>query len=79
MSDIVPFKRLFRRKKRHQGATWTPEKQSADTTDGLWCPVHRIRHGYSRMAISYEKGSNGRWKILWSCRLTGNVLGEQSL
>lgn len=84
MSDdnVVPLgRKVFRRKRKFQGATWTPTRQSADPDDGVWCPSHRIRHGYMSINLQtkYEKGSDGRWKILWICKLTGNVLREDGL
>jgi hypothetical protein len=71
--------RQFRRKKRFQGADWTPPSMSAETGDGEWCRACRQRHGYKTMGLAYEKASSGRWKILWSCRKTGAVIKEQEL
>lgn len=82
MSDdnVVPLRgRIFRRRRRHQGATWTPTNSSALTEDGVWCPVHRKRHGYmsEALSIAYEKRSDGSgFKIMWVCKLTGNVIKE---
>jgi hypothetical protein len=67
-------RRPFRRRRRWQGATWTPESQSADRVDGVWCPVHRKRHGYGTLGFEYERTSKGGWQVLWSCKTTGNVL-----
>jgi hypothetical protein len=47
---------------------------SAEKPDGLWCKVCRQHHGYMSMTIDYEKGSDGKWRILWMCPKTGNVL-----
>ncbi len=81
--DVVPLlgrgARIFRRKKKFQGATWTPEASSAISTDGVWCPTCRIRHGYmsQKLGLEYERRSNGiGWKKLWYCKLSGNVLQE---
>jgi hypothetical protein len=69
----------FRKRKRWQGATWTPENQMADKVDGHWCRACKSRHGYMTMDASYEKASDGNWRINWSCRKTGNVIGETVL
>jgi hypothetical protein len=66
--------RFRRRKKRWAGSTWTPPSMSAEKPDGLWCKVCRQHHGYMSMEIDYEKGSDSKWKILWMCPKTGNVL-----
>ena len=73
----------FRRKKKWQGATWTPENKSAMLGDGVWCRHCRTRHGYKTMGFALEKRSvqdkDGTWFILWSCRVTGNVIEEMPL
>jgi hypothetical protein len=77
--DLFASRRPFRRKRRFQGATWTPASQSADRRDGVWCPVHRKFHGYGSTALNFtvgERRPNGTFKILWTCALTGNVLQE---
>lgn len=71
-------KRPFRRKRRFQGATWTPENQPALKPDGAWCKACKTRHGYMTMGIAYEKRKSG-WIILWSCKKTGNVIEEMEL
>lgn len=73
--------RIFRRKKKHEGATWTPTNESALSGDGVWCPAHRQFHGYmskAKLRTAYEK-RNGIWYIQWICKQTGNVLKEQGL
>lgn len=77
--EVTPIgKRVYRRKRRWQGATWTPQGASALSEDGIWCPAHRVRHGYMSvlLGLRFEKGSNGKWKKLWYCNTTGNVLQE---
>jgi hypothetical protein len=75
--ELFGQRRPFRRKKRWQGATWTPQNQSADRIDGVWCPVHRKRHGYGTMGFNIgERRADGSFKVLWSCPTTGNVLQE---
>jgi hypothetical protein len=69
----------FRKRKRWQGATWTPPSMSADKEDGVYCKACRKTHGYKTMGFGYEKGTSGRWKILWSCRITHNVIKEMEL
>ena len=72
---------VYRRRKKHQGADWTPEKDSALSTDGAWCKSCRQRHGYmSKNALhaSYEKRS-GVWYILWTCIKSGNVIKDEPL
>jgi hypothetical protein len=32
-----------------------------------------------KLGTDYEKGSDGFWKTLWFCKLTGNVLKEDRL
>lgn len=80
MEDI-PDIRKIRRKKRWQGATWTPPSISAAKADGVWCPVHRMFHGYksAQLVTDYEKRSDGEWRLLWICKMTGSVLGEIDL
>lgn len=80
--NVVPFgRKVYRRKRRFQGATWTPNTITAAVEDGVWCAAHRIRHGYMsrNLGTTYEKGSDGYWKILWVCQLTGNVLKEERI
>lgn len=72
------FNPKFRRRRRHQGATWTPTNTSAEIGDGAWCKFHKQRHGYMTMDIAYEK-RNGFWYILWSCKQTHQVLEEMRL
>jgi hypothetical protein len=66
--------RVFRRKKRFQGASWTPPSMSAEVEDGLWCKRCKKRHGYMSMDIAYEKQTDDTWKALWMCRVDGRVL-----
>src|SRR5687767_9738813 len=79
-----PKHRIYRRRKRWQGATWTPENQLADKPDGVWCRACKTRHGYMTMGITYELRINNKthrtyWVLLWWCRHTGNVLEELRL
>jgi hypothetical protein len=72
---------VYRRKKRHQGADWTPEKDSALTDDGVWCPSCRVRHGYMAKRVlgtQYEQ-RNGAWHILWVCLKSGNIVKDELL
>jgi hypothetical protein len=72
---------VFRRRRRFQGATWTPEKDSALSTDGFWCKNCRVRHGAMSknvLGAQYEK-RNGVWYILWICKKSGNVIHETSM
>ena len=73
-------KKVFRRRKKHQGADWTPDNQSALSGDGPWCKNCRQRHGYMSkvMGTQYEK-RNGVWFILWVCLKTGDVIKDQPL
>jgi hypothetical protein len=32
-----------------------------------------------KMGTQYEKGTNGRWRILWLCKTTGAVIEEMEL
>lgn len=84
----------FRRRKKHQGSTWTPENQPALKPDGAWCRWCKTRHGYMTMGINYEKRTRKEtiaitqgaesikrtyWVILWSCKKTGYVIEEMEL
>lgn len=74
-------KRIFRRRKKFQGATWTPENSPAVVGDGEWCPDCRTRHGYKTMGLTWEKKSTivdgeYKFKTLWSCPKTGRVIKE---
>lgn len=73
-------KKVFRRKKKHQGADWTPDDASALSGDGPWCASCRQRHGYMSklMGTQYEK-RNGVWYILWVCKKTSNVIKDHAL
>lgn len=73
--------RHFRRKRKFQGATWTPGTVSATPEDGIWCPEHRLRHGYKtkQLGVYFEKDTHGKWKALWYCVATGAVLLEMGL
>jgi hypothetical protein len=80
--EINPQARSFRRRaKRFQGATWTPNNMSAVPGDGAWCAKCRQRHGYKSNALrmGLEKASNGRWRILWTCKKTGDVVEMMEL
>src|SRR5688572_13304616 len=65
----------YRRRKKHEGATWTPPNASALKEDGVWCPHHRMRHGYKsdQLGFSPERW-NGKSYIHWYCKKTGDVL-----
>lgn len=85
MSDDAPRipagRRVFRRRKKFQGATWTPERSPAVAGDGEWCRSCRTRHGYKTMGLTWEKKSTqveGEYpfKTLWSCPKTGEVIKE---
>jgi hypothetical protein len=79
--EINPRNRVFRRKRRFQGATWTPNTQSAAPEDGAWCAACRQRHGYksSGLQMQPEKNDKGAWRVLWTCKKTGNVLEVMEL
>lgn len=85
MTDATPnpearsYSPKYRRRRRFQGATWTPPASSAHMGDGEWCSVCRKRHGYMSLGLDYERASSGRWKLLWYCKRTGNVIKEQEL
>lgn len=73
----VEGRRVFRRKKRFQGATWTPPSMSAAAEDGVWCSSCRKRHGYKTLGLLYgERRTDGRFKLLWYCKETGTVVKE---
>jgi hypothetical protein len=65
----------FRRRRKHEGATWTPESQSALSEDGVWCKACRQRHGYMNLDMIHEKQGEA-WVSHWVCRKTGNYIGE---
>jgi hypothetical protein len=79
--EINPSARVFRRKRRFQGATWTPNTISAAVEDGAWCAKCRMRHGYkgSGLKMGYEKTNKGTWRLLWTCKKTGNVIEVMDL
>jgi hypothetical protein len=82
MDEINPHgHRVFRRKKRFQGATWTPEQTSAAPEDGAWCRSCQQRHGYKShgLLMQVEKASTGAWRILWVCKKTKDVLEVMEL
>jgi hypothetical protein len=66
-------RKLFRRKRRYQGATWAPPSMSAEVEDGLWCKRCKKRHGYMTMLIAYEKVAE-KWVTYWMCPVDGRTL-----
>ena len=78
--DPIVRNNSFRRKaRRFQGADWTPPTMSADHEDGLYCRACHQWHGYKLgLNVAYEKRGKV-WVILWSCKKTGNVVGETYL
>lgn len=85
MTDPTPngearhYNPKFRKRKKWQGATWTPKNQSAEIGDGAWCRSCKIRHGYMTMTLQYDKDSKGRFQLLWGCPKTGNILETTTL
>lgn len=75
------LKKGYRRKRRHQGASWTPPSASALKEDGVWCPIHRQRHGYMSkgLGVYFDKGSHGEFQMIWYCKQTGDVLDVRTL
>ena len=71
-------RRQYRRKKKYQGASWTPPSANADKPDGLWCRACMKHHGYKSMGLSYNRTSQG-WEMLWSCTRTNNIIGTTLL
>lgn len=67
--------------RRHQGASWTPNTSMALKTDGVWCPMHRTRHGYmsKTLGVYFEKGSDKGFNMIWYCKTTGDVLDVRQL
>lgn len=71
----------YRRRRKHQGADWTPEKSSALSSDGYWCKACRQRHGAMAknvLGVTYER-RNGVWYILWTCLKSGDVIHDEAL
>jgi hypothetical protein len=80
--EINPSPKFFRRRRRFQGATWTPNTSSAAPEDGAWCARCHQRHGYksSGLLMQTEKTvPGGQWRVLWVCKKTGNVLEVMDL
>lgn len=72
---------IYRRRKRHQGASWVPESgEGALAEDGPWCASCRQRHGFmsKTLVVQYEQ-RNGVWYILWVCKKSGDVIRDQAL
>jgi hypothetical protein len=68
-----------RRRKKFQGADWTPPSMSAFPEDGEWCRPCKMRHGYSNIGVKFEKRSDGGFRILWLCPKYGHVVGTKDL
>jgi hypothetical protein len=70
----------YRRKRKYQGADWTPENHNALAGNGIWCPACRTRHGYKtkQLVLNYEKRS-GVWHLLWICTKTGDVIKDEGM
>lgn len=69
----------FRRRKKFQGATWTPENAAAELGDGLWCKQCKTRHGFMTLGSAYERFTPHRFRVVWSCKKSGDVLGYTEL
>lgn len=78
MADGQPFNPKFRKRRKFQGSAWTPPSMSADAKDGEYCRACRKFHGYMSMGMSMEpmSGGEGRFRQLWSCPKTGDVIKE---
>lgn len=83
MSSSSAYNPKFRRRKKHQGSTWTPENQPALKPDGAWCRWCKTRHGYMTMGVKYEKRLRNKTEryfvILWFCKKTGFIIEEMVL
>ncbi len=78
--EVRPYNPKYRRRKKYQGATWTPKNQSAGIGAGVWCKSCKLRHGYMSMGMDYNyTPSTQTFSILWKCPFTDNVLEEQKL
>ena len=65
----------YRRRKKHEGATWSIDSASALKEDGVWCPHHHQRHGYKSSLLGFNPERwNGKSYIHWYCKTTGQVL-----
>lgn len=72
--------KTYRRRKKFQGATWTPDTETALAEDGPWCAGCRQRHGYmSKLLMTGYEKRQSVWYILWICRKTNNVIKDQAL
>lgn len=72
-------RKVYRRRRKWQGASWAPPSMSSDVESGLWCKACRKRHGYMVLGLKYEKDSKGRWVMIWYCKTYGSVLGTNTL
>lgn len=81
MSTSDSPKPVFRkRKKKWQGATWTPGTKSSDVPDGVWCGYHGLRHGYMSKELGFTpERYNGKSYIHWYCKKTGDVLDSKEV
>lgn len=78
-SNVVPFfpggRRLRRRLKRWQGASWTPPTLSSEPKDGRFCKLCGKWHGYMTLGTAYEKRGEA-WVLMWKCPKWGHVVDE---
>jgi hypothetical protein len=73
--------RIWRRRRKHVGEKWRPERQRDLDGPGIWCAACRGRHRYQQkkqLGMAYSK-RQGVFFIQWYCIKTGNVLLEQPL
>ena len=85
--EVNPRARVYRRRRRYQGASWTPPSFSSEVEDGEWCKPCRKRHGYMSMLTLYERRERRlppeqgklEWYLLWCCPRYQHVVAELCL
>jgi hypothetical protein len=79
--SLFPGGKIYRRRRKHVGETWKPERQRNLDGPGIWCDACRNRHRYGQkkqLGMSFDK-RQGVFYIQWYCIKTGNILKEEPL
>lgn len=78
-STYEPRMKPFRRKKRHEGKDWTPDrtKYEPKVDKGLYCKQCRRQIQWKKLTTKYEVHNNDTYR-LWFCEC-GNMVREDNM
>lgn len=79
---LVAGGKVYRRKRITHGQVFADQNPPTrqEVNKGVWCKRCKARHPYNgsdrvRLVASYEKRGKA-WVLLWSCPVSGDVVGE---